>query len=86
MITARFYVESITRRAYNLAHSQVVLQAAGRGVENKPWAEATPSGKIEMTITNPGASDWFTERIGCDVALTFEDIDRTVRISPHSPE
>ena len=38
-ITARFYVESYTRRAYNPDHVDVTLRAAGRGEQNKAWAQ-----------------------------------------------
>ncbi|AID18334.1 hypothetical protein PPF1_21 [Rhizobium phage vB_RleM_PPF1] len=28
---------------------------------NKQWSKATPSGKIEMFITNPAAVEWFEQ-------------------------
>lgn len=77
-VTARFFVSEITRRAYNPAHALVKLQPAYRGQENKAWSEATPSGLIELQISNPGAVDafaaWFAE--GKDIALTFEAVER----------
>jgi hypothetical protein len=72
-VQARFYVAQITRNAFNPAQKSVVLHAVGRGEENKTWASATPVGKIEMSINNPKAADWFDERLGKDVAITFED-------------
>jgi hypothetical protein len=37
------------------------------------WAKYTPSGRIEMSISAEGAQDWFEERLGKDVAITFDD-------------
>ena len=73
-VSARFWVDEITTRAYNPNHTSVILRAAGRGEGNKSWAQATPTGTIEMTVTNPAAAQWFKDRQGKDVALTFDDI------------
>lgn len=75
-VQARFFVQSITRHAHNPGAGQVKLAAASRGPENKTWATATPAGVIDMTISNPDAMAWFNDRLGKDVAITFED--RTV--------
>ena len=83
-VSARFYVATITRRAYNPEHALVTLVAAGRGEQNKAWAQATPSGKIELTINNPAAAKWFEEHLAKDVALTFEHIDDAQHVGPHS--
>lgn len=72
-IAARFYVSEVTRFAYNPDATKVSLQAVARGPENKAWATATPSGAVQLTIQNPVASRWFEERLGKDVAITFED-------------
>lgn len=71
-VQARFFVQTITRHA---AHDgvQVSLAASGRGKENKSWSQYTPSGKLELTINNPSAAQWFLDRLGKDIALTFED-------------
>lgn len=37
---------------------------------NQEWSEATPNGRIEMTITNPSASDQFA--LGREFTVTFE--------------
>ena len=70
-VTARFFVASITRFAGD--HGTVTLNAATRGEENRAWASATPSGKIELSITNPDALAWFEEQrvARTDIALTF---------------
>lgn len=72
-VVARFYVASITRYAYNTGNAEVKLQAVTRGEENKSWAAATPSGQLTMNISNPDATEWFSERLGDDVVLRFED-------------
>lgn len=72
-VQARFYVSEVTRYAYNPENLNVVLRAVGRGEENKTWASATPMGEMKLTIGNAAAAKWFEERLGKDVALTFED-------------
>ena len=83
-VQARFYVRDITRHAYNPAQVEVVLAAVSRGSENKTWATATPSGTLTMHVSNPSAADWFNERLGKDVAITFED--RPADELPHGQE
>lgn len=72
-VQARFYVAEVTRYAYNSDQSKVTLRAVARGEENKSWAAATPSGEITLTIGNANAAKWFADRLGRDVAMTFED-------------
>jgi len=71
-VQARFYVASITRHA-NTDQSDVILRPVTRGGANSEWASATPSGKMELTITNAGATSWFNDRLGKEVAITFAD-------------
>ena len=72
-VQARFFVQTITRHAYNPGAGQVALSAVARGPENKTWAAATPAGNITMTIGNPDALRWFDERLGKEVAISFVD-------------
>ena len=74
-VVARFYCASITTTKWNPTSEQteVVLQAATRGQENKVWATATPVGKVTMTINNSAAGQWFRDHLGKDVAITFDD-------------
>lgn len=74
-VQARFYVAKITRHAYNPDHVVVELQATVRGPENKTWASATPAGQITMTVNNERAGAWFADRLGDDVAITFDQAD-----------
>ena len=73
-VTARFYVSEMTRRAYNPAHAAIKLAPAYRGTENKAWSEATPSGAIELSVTNAAAVEQFDAwmRAGTDIHITFE--------------
>ena len=75
-VTARFYVSEMTRRAYNAEHATIKLQPAYRGTENKAWSEATPSGAIELNVTNAAAVEQFNAWMlaGQDLHLTFEPV------------
>ena len=46
------------------------VAAYGDGEENKTWSRWTPSGSMEMWVTNPAAFEQFEE--GKDYILTFE--------------
>lgn len=76
--TARFYVSEVTLRpsgpgfAAPAPHGSVVLTPAYRGGENKAWASATPSGRIELTLSRE-ALPWWQERLGRDLHITFDD-------------
>jgi hypothetical protein len=76
-VSARFYVDQITRRAYNPEHAEVLLKPAyNNGDGNQAWAEATPSGEIKLQIQNPSAVEWFAARLGVkdhDIHITFDD-------------
>lgn len=72
-VQARFYVSQLSRFSYDTGSVQVVLQAVSRGEHNKSWAAATPSGQVTMTVKNPSAASWFTERLGTEVSVTFSE-------------
>lgn len=42
------------------------------GKGNESWSKATPSGKIELNVTNPAAIEQFT--LGSEYELTFEAV------------
>jgi hypothetical protein len=69
-VVAKFFVQTITEHSHQIGSKQIVLAAVTRGEENKEWSKYTPSGKIEMSILNPGASDQFV--IGEEFLVTFE--------------
>lgn len=83
-VTARFYVDAVTKRAYNPGHVEVVLKAAGRGEQNKTWAQYTPSGTLTMQINNPPAAAFFEQRLGKDIEMTFRAVGDEVYLSEHA--
>jgi len=74
-VAARFYVSAITKRAANTGGIQLELLPVTRDRSNNDWSEYTPSGKIEMYISQGDAVKWFEDRLGKDIAITFEDRD-----------
>jgi hypothetical protein len=58
-VRGKFYVESITK--YKDNYASVVMQARSENTipEDQKYAEATPSGKLEMTITVPAVIEFF---------------------------
>ena len=77
MIQARFYVRELTSFAYNPEALTVrlapVTGSYGKDGINGQWNTATPAGDISLTINNPDAAAWFRERLGKDLAITFDD-------------
>lgn len=55
-VRAKVYVSEL---GYTQWGTKVVLQPVTRGEDNKAWAAATPSGRIELTIKNESAADQF---------------------------
>jgi hypothetical protein len=84
-VRARFWVQKITKQA--ISQGQVstfvelapVIRATGQpGYDpeaNVEWSKYTPSGKIELMITNSSAAKTFEANLTKDVAITFEFID-----------
>jgi hypothetical protein len=70
-VEARFYISGYERNSYDPTATRVKMQAVSRGEHNKSWAQATPAGTIEMTVKNTSAADWFVDRLGKEVAVTF---------------
>lgn len=73
MVTAKFKVNKVT--AFDGNYRQVELApvySSDKASPNYSWSQATPCGKIEMTITNPGAFEQMG--IGKTFLLTFEEI------------
>jgi hypothetical protein len=68
-IQAKFRCTSVKKNEYN---QEVVEFTAASGPGNASWSEATPSGKIEMSITNQGAHGVFIPKK--HYLLKFEDI------------
>ena len=73
-VQARFFVSTVTKTANG--YSPVVLLPAIKGEANKEWAHYTPSGRMELNVSNEsGAVEFFERNIGKDVAITFDELD-----------
>lgn len=68
-VESRWYVTELTHLAHDPQAARIKLSAVVRGPENAAWAQATPSGTIEMYVNNPKAAEWFRAR-----QLAREDI------------
>lgn len=83
MVRARFWVQRFEKSVSgSAAPGQKVQTTAKVGLapvmrktdDNIEWSRYTPSGSIEMYVTQEGAQDWFEQRLGQDIAITFDDI------------
>lgn len=82
MVKARFWVQSFQKQAssagsmvMHVALAPVVRSTGQSGDgQNIDWSKYTPSGGIQLTVSQEGAQDWFESRLGKDVAITFEDV------------
>lgn len=75
-VTARFYVASICRYAYDPGQATIDLSPALKTEANRAWNKATPSGNIKLQVNNPDATTWFQDRFDAkeDVHITFDVI------------
>jgi hypothetical protein len=72
MVTAKFKVSNVNDFG---AYRQVFLHpvySSDKTSPNYSWSQATPSGKMEMTITNPGAFEQFA--VGKTYLMTFDEV------------
>lgn len=72
MVTARFKVGNVNDFGQ---YRQVVLSpvySSDKESPNYSWSQYTPSGKLEMTITNPAAYEQFA--VGKTFHVTFEEV------------
>lgn len=82
-VKARFWVQKIGKQAVSAGNTMrtvelaPVIRAHGLpGAEgNVDWSKYTPSGKIELVISADAAGQWFEDRLGQDVAITFDDVE-----------
>ena len=82
-VRAQFWVQKVAKQAASggaltrTVELAPVIRSTGQpGYNpegNSDWSRYTPSGRIELTITADAAGEWFEERIGKDVAITFAD-------------
>lgn len=72
MVTAKFKVSQVNDYGnYRQVHLAPVY-SSDKTSPNYSWSSATPSGKLEMTITNPGAYEQFS--VGKTYLMTFEQV------------
>lgn len=72
MVTAKFKVQNVNDYGgYRQVHLAPVY-SSDKTSPNYSWSQATPSGKLEMTITNPGAYEQFA--VGKTFLMTFEPV------------
>jgi hypothetical protein len=77
-VTARFYVANVAHPAHDPEAANIKLQPAyNNGDGNQAWSKATPSGSIELYITNPSAVEVFrqAQRDRADLHITFQRVD-----------
>lgn len=75
-VKAKFFVSSVQHVHTGGVDScaNITLQPVyGDSDENKTWSQYTPSGKLEMTVTNPKAIEQF--ELGKPYYLTFTPAD-----------
>lgn len=69
-IQAKFRCESVKSTAYQ---TEVVEMSPAHGPGNEAWSKATPGGKVELSISNPGAQGQF--KPGKHYLLTFAEAE-----------
>jgi hypothetical protein len=81
MVRAKFYVASVTK--FGSCHDgkaqtnsiNVVCHPVTNGCEeNKSFSKWTPSGKLELSITNPDVFDFFKE--GSEIYLDISQVSQ----------
>lgn len=71
IVRAKFYASKVENPDGATA-AQVHLGAVCRGVENAVWAQATPSGSIQMSVLNTPAFEQFEQ--GAEYEVTFRKV------------
>ena len=76
MVRAKFKVTEVKHMMSNSPGFSiatiVMIPVWGNGKDNADWSKATPSGKLEMVVTNPEAVAQF--ELGADYIMTFEKV------------
>lgn len=72
-VQARFFVDQITKHARFEGSKFTLSPVTSSKPGNSDWSKYTPSGTIELNVTNPDAIAWFEDRLGKDIAITFDD-------------
>lgn len=81
-ITARFYVAEVAK--FPGGSARVVLQPAYAQGTNADWAAATPSGKIELNVSNPAAVEFYEAALALPRDECIEVAFRVVDSQPRA--
>lgn len=73
MVTARFKISEIKLTEYSANITMSPVYSSDKSDPNYSWSQATPCGKIEMTVTNKEASKQF--EIGKTYHITFSPLE-----------
>ena len=76
-VQAKFWVQIIQHQSPKTQESDTVATVTmvpvyADGGKNDSWSKYTPSGKIEMCVTNPDAVDQF--ELGGEYLITFDRV------------
>lgn len=77
-VRAMFYVNYVGHNASGVG--VVKLNATTKG-DYASYSKYTPSGAIEFTCLNESATEWYFDRLGKDVAVTFDDPTEADQVS-----
>lgn len=70
-VIAKFRVDETARQFWSPTAEKVKATAVyGGSEENRSFAEATPSGSLEILVTNPAVGGFF--ELGAEYYVTFE--------------
>lgn len=70
IVKAKFECSHVTR--HRNQETPVLSAVSATSEENKTWSQYTPSGRLELAITNPDAFDFFEP--GAEYLLTIERV------------
>lgn len=60
-VRAKFYLSSLELFPGQDSGGIIHMQAVARGDRNAQWAQATPSGSMQMTVNNPAGFEFFEQ-------------------------
>lgn len=74
-VTLRFYVQSVTEHAGG--QHTVTLAPSYKDGANSDWAKYTPAGRIELSLSQAAAVDFYTDalRAKSTVGITMEIVE-----------
>ena len=82
-VQAKFYVGEVQHYPNTPTAAKVRMGAVCRGKENRQWAQATPSGTIELSILNDAATAYFEQ--GQEYLVVFTKVAKPAAGDGHAP-